>query len=53
MVGADDEEGASGLARQRARDVVADRTRWDVTQEERHAFHEALDAPPRTLFEAS
>ncbi len=34
---------------ERARDVMADRTRWDVTEEQWHAFQEALDAPPRDL----
>lgn len=36
-------------ATERARDVMADRTRWDVTQEQWEAFQAALDAPPRDL----
>lgn len=36
-------------ATERARDVMADRARWDVTEEQWQAFQEALDAPPRDL----
>lgn len=36
-------------ATERARDVMADRTRWDVRQEQWEAFQAALDAPPRDL----
>lgn len=36
-------------ATERARDVMAERTHWDVTAEQWEAFQDALDAPPRDL----
>lgn len=36
-------------ATERAHDVMADRTHWDVTEDQWRAFQAALDAPPRDL----